>query len=91
MYLYVYLCSAPNLDDLQVLKPSVGKHLRHMLQYEGDDFNEIYGEIKFEVNIQHYTVYISSVYSIHYISIQCTLHQYTVYITSVCSIHYITV
>ena len=51
MYLHVYFCSAPNLDDLQVLKPSVGKHLRHMLQYEGDDFCEIYGEIKFEVNI----------------------------------------
>lgn len=51
MYLHVYLYSAPNLDDLQVLKPSVGKHLRHMLEYEGDDFCEIYGEIKFEVNI----------------------------------------
>ena len=67
MYLHVYLCSAPNLDDLQVLKPSVGKHLRHMLQYEGDDFNEIYGEIKFEVNIYisiPCPVYITSVYSI---------------------------
>lgn len=49
LHLYIPY-SPPNLDDLQDLKPSVGKHLKKMLTCDSSSFNEQYGEIHFEVS-----------------------------------------
>lgn len=43
-------CSSPNIDDLEMLKPSVGGHLKKMLQVDPQEFDETFPDLTFEVS-----------------------------------------
>ena len=56
--LFTFYSSTPTLNDLEMLKPSVGKHLRQLLEYEGDDFEKVYEDLRFEVQYACITVHV---------------------------------
>ena len=43
-------CSSPNIDDLEMFKPSVGGHLKKMLQVDPQEFDEAFPDLTFEVS-----------------------------------------
>ena len=47
---HVLYLRSTTLEDLVQLKPSVGKHLQALLEYDDDDFDTVYSDIKFDVS-----------------------------------------
>ena len=45
--------STPTLHDLEVLKPSVGRHLRDLLEMDGEAFEKSHSDLRFEVGCPH--------------------------------------